>query len=90
MRFPESNGNKVFLACTCGLDPFELGRRKKDEYQAARMMTLLDGWFGAHEKCSGGPDKWRLAYAASPNYDVPLDAEPVDNAVRLALVKSIG
>lgn len=91
--YPDT-GNKLYLACCgCGQNPFELARRcgnhhHSGQYGAVRMISLLDGWLDTHAKCSGGPDKFKLAYHFAPNYDEALDADPVSNAVRLALVKS--
>jgi hypothetical protein len=86
--FPDTAGNRIYLACPCGLNPFELARRKKSEFEAAKMLNLLDGWFDAHAKCPNGPDRFKLAYNFQCNYDQPKLADPVENAVRLALVKA--
>jgi hypothetical protein len=87
MNFPDSPGNKLFLFCSgCQLEPFELARRRNQDYEKSRTLLELGNWFDRHSECPNGPDKFKLAHQFSPNYDVPMDAEPVPNAVRLALV----
>lgn len=86
-------GNRIYLVCThCGKDPIELGRRRGEMvtplFGKAVKTALLEEWFMAHaHQLAEGPDHFKLAYASTPNHDVPIAADPVANAVRLQLVK---
>jgi len=82
-------GNKMYMTCQCGLDPFELCRRSSLLYRAGRTIQFdFDDWLDKHSGCVKGPDHFRIGLERQPNWDQPIDADPVDNAVRLALVKS--
>lgn len=81
-------GNKLYLHCYCG-DAIELARRTDTLYSESKSSKYhFDQWLTHHEKCGDGPDHFKLAHAMNPNFDVAPPADPVSNAVRLALVRS--
>ena len=83
-------GNKIYLTCSgCGIDPIELARRSDKVYAESKTFKYhFDQWLTEHANCSTEPDHYKLAHEKQPNHDVAPPADPVSNAVRLALVKS--
>jgi hypothetical protein len=81
-------GNRLYLTCSCGLDPIELARRRTNTYQESKEVKYhFDQWLTHHAQCGDGPDHFKLAYQSMMNWDQPQPADPVSNAVRLELVK---
>jgi hypothetical protein len=81
-------GNRIYLHCECG-QAIELARRSGNLYLESKSSKYhFDQWLTDHEKCSANPDHFKLAHDFQPNHDVAPAADPVSNAVRLALVKS--
>jgi hypothetical protein len=84
-------GNKIYLTCSCGLDPLELCRRTDKLYSESKSSKYhFDDWLDKHSGCAVHPDHFRIGLEKEPNWDQAKLAEPVDNAVRLSLVNGNG
>lgn len=80
--------NRMFLVCDRHPnieDAFCVAERVDQGYEAANLKRASD-WFEKHKDC-GPPDHFQLAHHRPLNWDQPTLADPVPNAVRLALVQ---